>query len=105
VTTLPDDAPPVMYVTTREWAEKNPDTIKRFRAAIEEAAAFMDKNPDKARDAIGKALKLPPAALKAVPLPSATTKLAPLQIAFWIEVMNKQNMLKTKIDPAKLILP
>jgi hypothetical protein len=33
------------------------------------------------------------------------TRIAPEQIAFWIDVMNKQNMLKGKIDPAKLILP
>jgi len=105
VTTLPDDAPPVMYVATREWAQKNPDVVKRFRAAIEEAAAFMEANPDKSRDAIGNALKLPPAVLKTIPLPKVTTILTPPQIAFWIDVMNKQNMLRTKLDPAKLILP
>lgn len=105
VTTLPGDVPPVMYVATREWAQKNPDKIKAFRAAIEEAAAIIANDPEKARDAIGKALKLPPAALKAVSLPKVSTKVTPEQIAFWIDVMNKQNMLKTKIDPAKLILP
>lgn len=105
VTTLPDDVPPVMYVTTRDWAQKNPDQIKAFRAAIEEAAGFIAANPDKARDAIGKALKLPPPVLKMVNLPKVSTKVTPAQVAFWIDVMNKQNMLKTKIDPAKLILP
>ena len=105
VTTLPDDVPPVMYVTTRDWARKNPDKIKAFRAAIEESASFIAANPDKARDAIGKALKLPPQVLITMNLPKISTKVTPEQMAFWIDVMNKQNMLKTKIDPAKLILP
>jgi NitT/TauT family transport system substrate-binding protein len=105
VTTLPDDAPPVMYVTTREWAQKNPETIKAFRAAIEEAAAFIAANPDKAREAIGNALKLPPPVIKTLTLPKVSTTVTPPQMAFWIDVMNKQNMLRTKLDPAKLILP
>jgi NitT/TauT family transport system substrate-binding protein len=105
VTTLPDNAPPVMYVTTREWAQKNPEVIKAFRASIDEAAAFIAANPDKAREAIGAALKLPPPVVKTLALPKVVTRIAPEQIAFWIDVMNKQNMLKGKIDPAKLILP
>lgn len=105
VTTLPDDVPPVMYVTTREWAQKNPDKIRAFRAAIEEAATVIAADPEKARDAIGKALKLPAPVLKTIPLPKVSTRVTPEQLAFWIDVMNKQNMLKTKIDPAKLILP
>jgi NitT/TauT family transport system substrate-binding protein len=105
VTTLPDDAPPVMYVTTREWAQKNPDKIKAFRAAIEEAAAFIAANPDKAREAIGNALKLPPPVVKTLTLPKVATTVTPPQMAFWIDVMNKQNMLRTKLDPTKLILP
>lgn len=105
VTTLPDDAPPVMYVTTREWAQKNPDTIKAFRAAIEEAAVFIAANPDKAREAIGNALTLPPPVVKTLTLPKVATKVTSPQMAFWIDVMNKQNMLRTKLDPAKFILP
>ncbi|ARQ00218.1 ABC transporter substrate-binding protein [Pseudorhodoplanes sinuspersici] len=105
VTTLPDDAPPVMYVTTREWAQKNPGAIKTFRAAIEEAAAFIEANPEKSREAIGNALKLPPAVVKTLTLPKVATKITPPQMAFWIDVMNKQKMLKTKLDPSDLILP
>lgn len=105
VTTLPNDVPPIMYVTTRDWAQKNPEKIKAFRAAIEEAASFIAGNPEKTREDIGKALKLPPPVLKTVALPKVSTKVTPEQMAFWIDVMNKQNMLKTKVDPAKLILP
>jgi NitT/TauT family transport system substrate-binding protein len=94
-----------MYVTTREWAEKNPDKVKAFRTAIEEAAVFIATNPERTREAIGKALKLPPPVLKMVTLPKVSTKVTPDQMAFWIDVMIKQGMLKAKIDPTKLILP
>ena len=43
--------------------------------------------------------------LNTVALPKVSTRVTPEQMAFWIDVMNKQNMLKTKIDPAALILP
>jgi hypothetical protein len=36
-------------------------------------------------------------------LPAVDTKVTAQQVAFWIDVMRKQNMLTHQIDPAKLI--
>jgi hypothetical protein len=36
-------------------------------------------------------------------LPAVDTKVTKEQLAFWIDVMKKQNMLSRPIDPAKLI--
>jgi NitT/TauT family transport system substrate-binding protein len=101
---FPEGNPTMMYVATRDYAAKNPAAISGFRTAIEEAKGFIAANPDKARDDVGKTLKLPPAAFATLLTPVVDTKVSNAQLAFWIDVMKKQNMLSRDIDPAKLIL-
>jgi NitT/TauT family transport system substrate-binding protein len=101
---FPEGNPNQMYVTTRDYALKNPQVISSFRAAINEAAAFIAANPKQAREDVGKVLKLPPPAIADLILPAVDTKVTPEQLAFWIDVMRKQNMLSRSLDPAKLIL-
>ena len=101
---FPDGNPTMMYVTTRDYAVKNPAIVKNFRAALEEAKAFIAANPDNAREDIGKTLKLPPAAFATITIPLVDTKVTPAQLGFWIDVMKKQNMLSREIDPAKLLM-
>jgi NitT/TauT family transport system substrate-binding protein len=102
---FPEGNPNQMYVTTRDYATKNPSVVANFRAAINEAAAFIAANPDKTRQDIGKVLKLPPQAIANLILPAVDTKVTKEQLAFWVDVMKKQNMLTREIDPAKLIYP
>jgi NitT/TauT family transport system substrate-binding protein len=102
---FPEGNPNQMYVTTRDYATKNPSVVTNFRAAINEAAAFIAANPDKARQDIGKVLKLPPPAISNLILPAVDTKVTKEQLTFWIDVMKQQNMLTREIDPAKLIYP
>jgi NitT/TauT family transport system substrate-binding protein len=102
---FPEGNPNQMYVTTRDYATKNPSVVTNFRAAINEAAAFIAANPDRTRQDIGKVLKLPPPAISNLILPAVDTKVSKEQLAFWIDVMKKQNMLTREIDPAKLIYP
>src|SRR5262245_51479339 len=102
---FPEGNPNQMYVMTRDYATKNPSVVTNFRTAINEAAAFIAANPDKTRQDIGKVLKLPPPAISNLILPAVDTKVTKDQLAFWIDVMKKQNLLTREIDPAKLIYP
>lgn len=45
------------WVTTRDWAQKNPDTLARFVAAIREIAAWANKNPQAAAPILAKYTK------------------------------------------------
>src|SRR5882672_9941484 len=40
--------PIIFYAASREWAEKNTDTIRKFREAIAEAAQIVNGDPEKA---------------------------------------------------------
>ncbi len=93
----------VMYAATRAYATSNPDAVRRFQAAIEEGAAFVPANPDKARAHIAKYTRLPPELVAVVPLPTLRAKLATGDLAAWVTIMTEQDMLRTKPDPAKLM--
>jgi NitT/TauT family transport system substrate-binding protein len=45
------------WVTTREWIQKNPDTLARFIAATREIAAWANKNPQASAPILAKYTK------------------------------------------------
>jgi NitT/TauT family transport system substrate-binding protein len=96
--------PIIFYAASREWAEKNPDTVKKFRAAIAEAAPIVNNDKDKATAAIAKFTKQTIELVKASPPNKSEPVLKPEQLAWWIDVMSSQKMLETKLDLNRLIL-
>jgi NitT/TauT family transport system substrate-binding protein len=46
------------WVTTRDWAQKNPDTLARFVAALREIAVWANKNPQLATPILAKYTKI-----------------------------------------------
>ena len=96
--------PIIFYAASRDWAEKNPDTIKKFRDAIAEAAVIVNTDRDKASASISKFTKQPLELVKATPPNQSEPALKAEQLAWWIEVMSSQKMLQTKLDLDKLIL-
>ncbi|MGH7035936.1 MAG: ABC transporter substrate-binding protein [Stellaceae bacterium] len=105
--TLPPGTLTSVYVSTREWAAKNPDALKRFRAALSEAIAFIgDKANDKAvRDSLGRYTKQPAAIIAATPIPRLELPIAPKQVQFFVDLARDQNLIKNSLDPRKLIIP
>ena len=96
--------PIIFYAASRDWAEKNPDTVKKFRDAIAEAAVIVNTDRDKASASISKFTKQPLELVKATPPNQSEPTLKAEQLAWWIEVMSSQKMLQTKLDLNKLIL-
>ena len=102
---LPEGAMQMINASTRAWAEKNPDAVAAYQRAIAEANAFIAANPDAAKDIIAKYLNLPEAVVRSSELPRFVTTLDPAQMQWWIDVLSRQDMLRTKLDPAKLAVP
>src|SRR5258708_2328163 len=96
--------PIIFYAASREWAEKNPDAIRNFRAAIAEAAKIVNSDGDKASAAIAKFTKQPLELVKLTTPNYSEPVLKSEQLAWWIDVMKQQNMLQSKIDLNKLML-
>ena len=96
--------PIIFYAASREWADKNADTIKKFRAAIAEAAPIVNNDREKASASISKFTKQPLELVKATPPNQSEPVLKPEQLGWWIDIMSSQKMLQSKLDLDKLIL-
>lgn len=103
---LPEGQPSILYASTREWATKNPAAVKGFQAALAEAVTFIKADPNlgKTREHMAKYIKLPPEVMKAIQISEPSSVVTEAQLAWWIDVMQKQEMLQTKLEPAKLIV-
>ena len=97
--------PIISYVTTRSFAEKNPDVVKAFRASIDEAAAIVNSDREKASVSIAKFTHLPIEIVRLNRPGLSEPKLKASDFAWWINVMKQQDMLQTNIDASKLIFP
>ena len=83
-----------------------PEPARAFREAVQEAGAFMQqpKNDAKVRASIGKYIKLPPEVLAKAQISPPGPVVTDKQLAYWVGLMKDQEMLKTSVDVAKLIV-
>jgi len=102
---LPEGMVNLLYASTRDWAARNPAAVKAFRAALVEAIAKIEADPQAARADIGKYVKVPPQVLAALPLPKFDATISDARLRFWDETMRQQDMLKTRLDLSQLVAP
>jgi NitT/TauT family transport system substrate-binding protein len=105
-TFLPEGNQTIVHAARRDWVQKNPAAARAFREAVQEAGAFMQqpRNDARVRAVIGKYIKLPPEVLAKVQISPPGPLVSEKQIAYWVGLMNEQEMLKTPIDVAKLVV-
>jgi NitT/TauT family transport system substrate-binding protein len=96
--------PIIFYAASREWADKNAATVKKFRDAIAESAQIVNSDREKASASISKFTKQPLELVTATPPNRSEPILKPEQLAWWIDVMSSQRMLQSKLDTTKLVL-
>lgn len=96
--------PVIFYATSREWAQKNAETLKKFRAAVAEGAKIVNEDREKASVAISKFTKQPIELVKLNPPNYSEPELKPEQLGWWIDIMSSQKMLQSKLDLNKLIV-
>ncbi|WP_246510205.1 ABC transporter substrate-binding protein [Bradyrhizobium glycinis] len=96
--------PIIFYAASREWAEKNAATVKKFREAIAEAAVIVNSDREKASASIAKFTKQPLDLVMATPPNQSEPNLRAENLSWWIDVMSSQKMLQSKLDATKLVL-
>ena len=109
VTNMAPDMPAGMatffYSSTRDWATKHPDAAKAFRQAAAEGVAFAGSNLDGTRADFGKYVKLPQPVLATIVFTGMNAEPTVPSLAVWIDTMNEQKMLKSKVAAQNLIFP
>jgi NitT/TauT family transport system substrate-binding protein len=68
----------------RPWAEKNMDVMDAFTASMEEAIAYMNADPKRARAQVAEFTRLPPDVVEAMPMIVWSTK---INVAKWRELI------------------
>ncbi|MFC8660650.1 MULTISPECIES: ABC transporter substrate-binding protein [Streptomyces] len=58
-----------MYFTSQQYAQKNPEMVKKFQEATAESLAYADSHPDEAREIIATYTKIPKNLLETLTLP------------------------------------
>jgi NitT/TauT family transport system substrate-binding protein len=105
---VPAGTMPVFYVSTRDWATRNPGALKAFRDALDEAVPFIDNpaNLARVRASLAKYTRLPPQIADTLAIPNnLTNRVKPEAITFWITLAREQGMIKGNPSPASLIAP
>ena len=102
---IPSGKPVIMYVTTRDWADRHKSEVAAFRAAIGEGADFVAAEPDRTKEDINRYAKLPPQVLKVAQLSDQVPKIDAAGLGWWFDVMKRQGMLLHPIEVKKLLYP
>ncbi|MGP4049812.1 ABC transporter substrate-binding protein [Streptomyces sp. 2A115] len=58
-----------MYFTSQQYAQKNPEMVKKFQEATAESLAYADSHPDEVREIITTYTKIPGTLLETLTLP------------------------------------
>lgn len=88
------------WMTTGDWAKKNPQVVKNFRAAIDDGLAFIKANPQEAKDIEKKYL-----GYNTPHFPTFENKVKPDDLKVYIGIGKELGLYRTAFDPAKLVLP
>ncbi|MGA9024787.1 MAG: ABC transporter substrate-binding protein [Steroidobacteraceae bacterium] len=104
VTEMPDGLFAIYYSATRSWARSNAATIKAFREALADAAVYLEKNPESARQILAKATRLPPDVIASVTLPTLRLQVPLNDVKYWSDTLLAQGMIKVPADPANLVI-
>jgi NitT/TauT family transport system substrate-binding protein len=57
------------YFTSKQYAQENPDVIKRFVTAMEQSLEYAQDNPDAVRDILAEYTEIPPEVAQNIKLP------------------------------------
>jgi NitT/TauT family transport system substrate-binding protein len=102
-TELPEGTIMTHNTVARKWADSHPKEVKGIRAAIAEAEKFAAANPAETREIVGREMKLTPEVLAMTVIPKPEADVTSKDLKWWIDTMNEQNLLRTKLDPATLV--
>jgi NitT/TauT family transport system substrate-binding protein len=99
---LPDRLPPFVYASSRAWADSHREAAAGFRLAMDRAIAFEQRDLPATLEIFGKYVKMPPEVLKTLTINKLDTNVTPQQVQLWVDMMDKQDMLRNFKSPEAL---
>jgi NitT/TauT family transport system substrate-binding protein len=100
---LKTELPIIVYSATRAWVSANPGAAKAFREAIAEGIEIANKDPAAVREATAKYIKMPPEVIASMKLGRWRADLTDDGMKAWIDIMKRQDMIRSDLDVGKII--
>lgn len=91
---LPDRLPPFVYASSRAWVGAHREAAAGFKLAMDKAVAFEESDLPTTLEIFGKHVKMPPDVLKTLTINKLDTNVTPQQVQLWVDMMEKQDMLR-----------
>lgn len=100
---LKSDLPIIVYSATRKWVEANPKAAKDFYEAIAEGAAIANKDEAAVRASVANFTKMPAEVIASMKLGRWQAEVTDAGMGGWIDIMKRQDMLRSSLDVKKVI--
>ncbi|MFI1358428.1 ABC transporter substrate-binding protein [Streptomyces sp. NPDC020898] len=97
------DCTVAMYFTSSQYAQQNPELVKKFQEATAESLAYADAHPDEARQAITTYTKIPADVLAKVTLPKWPAEANRASIEALMKLGEEDGLFKQTPDLDKLL--
>jgi NitT/TauT family transport system substrate-binding protein len=88
------------WIAGGDWADKNPQVVDNFRAAINDGLEFISKNPAEAREIEKKYIHY-----NSPSFPTFNNKARPEDLTFFLKLGDELHLYRHKLDPKKLVVP
>ncbi|MEV1061862.1 ABC transporter substrate-binding protein [Streptomyces sp. NPDC050263] len=92
-----------MYFTSTQYAQKNPDVVKKFQEATAESLAYADSHPDEVRQIVTTYTKIPASVLAQVTLPKWPAEANRSSIEALEKLGERDKLFKSTPDLDKLL--
>ncbi|MEU1694403.1 ABC transporter substrate-binding protein [Streptomyces hirsutus] len=92
-----------LYFTSTQYAQKNPEVVKKFQEATAESLAYADSHPDEVREIVTTYTKIPPAVLEQVTLPKWPTEPNRTSVEQLVKLGNENDLFKQAPDLDELL--
>ncbi|MEU9310690.1 ABC transporter substrate-binding protein [Streptomyces sp. NPDC048256] len=92
-----------MYFTSTQYAQKNPDVVKKFQEATAESLAYADAHPDEVRQIVTTYTKIPTSVLAQVTLPKWPAEADRSSIEALEKLGEQDKLFKSTPDLEKLL--
>jgi NitT/TauT family transport system substrate-binding protein len=88
----------ILWIAQRDYAAQNPEVIKDFRAALDEAQQYIAGNDQEARKVLKDYTGLPDTVITDTKLPTYTSAVRTEDLKVWLDTMREVDGFKGDID-------
>lgn len=91
------------FISSRTYAQDNPEIVKGFREAIRAGITWVEENEDEARAELEAYLQLPPEVAQAAPLPGYSADIPAEQMAPFVTMLTDLGVLEPGLNAEDLV--